>query len=82
MYLHIGGDELVPLEDVVAFIDLSTMKPGELRRLLKAHRRSGAFPEAAGEGMKSLVVCRERIRLSPISSATLKQRAGQPLLSI
>lgn len=77
MYVHLGGDVTVSLHDVVAMVDLATMKSEELERILHLYRRRGLLYQVVETGLKSLVFCTDRVFLSPISSVTLKQRAGQ-----
>lgn len=77
MYVHLGGDVTISLHEVVAMVDLATMKKEDLEGILKFYRRRGLLHQVVATGLKSLVFCTDRVFLSPISSVTLKQRAGQ-----
>jgi hypothetical protein len=81
MFIHLGGDTVVPKEDVVAILNNQLMKKNEIVR--------GFLESAEGEGLisfisrktqaKSVIITSGRIYLSPISSTTLKKRADEPL---
>lgn len=74
MYLHLGGDRLVRLNDVVAILEAGA---SAARACAARAQERGAF-EASHEGpVHAYVVTRDRVYASPISTATLLRRARQ-----
>lgn len=76
MYLHIGNDQMVPLEDVVMILDYrKIIKSADskkfLQRILAASSR-----ETGQEAFKSMVVTDQKVFYSPISSTTLLKRSS------
>lgn len=79
MYLHIGGDVTVSLEEVIAIIDLEVSGKEEATReflSLAADERLVRHigPEESG---KSVVITTRGVYYSPISTGTLLKRAQQ-----
>lgn len=80
MFLHIGGDVVIPLKNVIAILDLeSTTVSNNTREFLKTAEEEG-FIETVGEDLpKSFIITENekvsKIYLSPISSITLKKRS-------
>ncbi|WP_232698005.1 extracellular matrix regulator RemB [Brevibacillus daliensis] len=76
MFLHVGGDTVVRMKDVISIIDHQTVKNSNI---------SLAFMEDSGKEkrlidqenveIKSYVITSHVIYCSPISSLTLKKRA-------
>lgn len=76
MFLHVGGDVVISMKQVIAILDLRTSKTGEATRefLAMAYGQRRLVDIADGE-KKSLVLTEKEIYLSPISSLTLMKRA-------
>ncbi|WP_067930453.1 extracellular matrix regulator RemB [Alicyclobacillus kakegawensis] len=72
MFLHIGSDTMVRLRDVVGIFNAQTSNLMESLPVSLA----AAEDEAVGE-VKSCIVTADTVYVSPISSLTLKKRAGQ-----
>ncbi len=77
MYLHLGGDVVIPLEELVAIIDLEAVKSREATRefLSFAAEEQAAVHIGKEAREKSAILTTHRIYFSPISSATLLKRA-------
>ncbi len=79
MLLHIGGDVSVLSRDILMILDLSTALSPDTQRFLQL--AGGEGPEG---GVKSAVLCkgkrdkRAKVYWSPVSSATLLERAEAP----
>lgn len=76
MFLHLGGEAVVPLCDVVAICDHEL--PAQARasdEFLKTARDRGQLLDVSGGQPKSFVITKDRVYLSQISSLTLKKRA-------
>jgi len=80
MYLHIGGDYIISVNDVIAIIDMekSTISQ-DTRNFLKISEEEGFIVNVEKDEMpKSFIVVQEknksRVYLSPISVNTLYKR--------
>lgn len=80
MFLHIGGDYIVSINDVIAIIDMekSTISQ-DTRNFLKISEEEGFIINVVEDEMpKSFVIVQERnksrVFLSPISTNTLYKR--------
>lgn len=78
MFLHLGGEVIIPSEDVVAIIDLESSTQAEAtREFLKVVLDEGFVKRIAEEGKeKSFIMTTKYIYLSPISSVTLMKRGN------
>jgi regulator of extracellular matrix RemA (YlzA/DUF370 family) len=76
MFLHIGGDTVVALEDLVAIMDLETTKREPTKEFLSfASEEKLVTHIGKREREKSIIITADRVYLSPISSATLMKRS-------
>jgi hypothetical protein len=81
VFLHIGGDVVLPLKDVIAILDIDTTTISrDTKEFLKIAEEEG-FIESISEDLPKTFIITERnkkskIYLSPISSVTLQKRAG------
>ncbi len=82
MYLHLGQDTVVRLDEVVGIFDMdkSTISKHS-RQFLADAQKGGRIFNVSEELPKSYVVCvdkegTETVYISQISSTTLKKRAG------
>lgn len=80
MFLHIGGDYVVSMKDVVAIVDMekSTISQ-DTRNFLKISDEEGFIINVVEDEMpKSFIITQEKhqskIYLSPISTSTLYKR--------
>ena len=80
MYIHLGGDKIVRTSEVIAIFDITIEESSAESKAFLEHARKNNKMETIGEEEpKSLVVTADKVYYSPISSATLKKRAQQPL---
>ncbi|MBO8164814.1 MAG: DUF370 domain-containing protein [Brevibacillus sp.] len=76
MLLHIGGDTVVSLKDVVSIIDHQSVKSSKItKKFLEDDRKIKRMVDTNQEETKSYVITQDAIYCSPISSLTLKRRA-------
>ena len=79
MYLHIGQDFIVAGQSIVGVFDLDTPTPGRItHEFLRHAEQNGAVVDVSDALPKSFVVTTfpaETVYVSPISTATLKNRA-------
>lgn len=76
MYLHVGADVVVSLRQVIAIVNLRTVrKGGATEELLERLKRENRLVQVEGGEPRSLVLTDSGGILSPISAATLKRRS-------
>ena len=81
MFLHIGGDVVIPMKNVIAIFDIETTTLSrDTKDFLRVAEEEG-FIKAISEDLPKTFVITEvdkksKIYLSPISSVTLQKRAG------
>ncbi len=81
MYLHLGGDVVVNLKDVIAIMDLDVTTVSKItREFLTVAEEEGFVINVSDDLPKSYVLTERdnesRLYISPISSATLLKRAN------
>lgn len=81
MYLHVGADMVVSLHQVIAIVNLRTVrKGGPTEELLEKLRRENRLIQVEGGEVRSLVLTDAGGILSPISATTLKRRSESAAL--
>ncbi len=81
MYLHLGGDTVVSLKDVIAIFDLDITSISKItREFLHIAEEEGFVINVSEDLPKSYVLAeinqKSRVYISPISASTLLKRAG------
>jgi hypothetical protein len=81
MFLHIGGDVVIPMKNVIAILDIETTTLSrDTKEFLKIAEEEGFIEAISNDIPKSFVITevekKSKIYLSPISSVTLQKRAG------
>lgn len=81
MYLHLGQEIVVRLDDIVGIFDIETSSVGkETRRFLSHAENTMQVTNVSNDLPKSFIICEDksgtRIYISQISTATLKRRTG------
>lgn len=81
MFLHLGGDVVVSLKDVIAIMDLETTTISKIsKEFLSVAEEEGFIINISEDLPKSFVITevdkKSKIYVSPISSITLYKRAG------
>lgn len=80
MYIHLGGEKIIRSSELIAIFDTSIEQSSKISKQFVEYAMQDKKIEAIGEEeAKSIVVTREKIYYSPISSTTLKKRANQLL---
>ncbi len=80
MFLHIGGDVVIPIKDIIAIFDLEkTTISKDTREFLRTAEEEGFVESISDDLPKSFVLTEtdknSKIYLSPISSTTLQKRS-------
>jgi hypothetical protein len=81
MFLHIGGDIVIPEKNIIAILDIeSTTISKDTKEFLKIAEEEGFINAISDDLPKSFIITendkKSKIYLSPISSVTLQKRAG------
>jgi hypothetical protein len=77
MFIHLGGDTILRVSEVIAIIDLSSDKKSKAYQDFIHHAKANhQLNFIEHEDAKSLVVTEKQNYMSPISSTTLKKRAN------
>ncbi|MGI6359191.1 MAG: extracellular matrix regulator RemB [Bacillota bacterium] len=74
MFLHLGGDVIVPIRDVVGIFDLSAGAASINSEFLATAGEEGFVLDLIPGEKKSFVLVNEQVYLSPIASSTLRKR--------
>ncbi len=82
MYLHLGQDTVIKMDEIVGIFDLETSTISKISRdYLAAAQKQGRVVNVSMEMPKSFVVCRDEsgqvtVYISQISTSTLRKRTG------
>ncbi|MEN6351534.1 MAG: extracellular matrix/biofilm biosynthesis regulator RemA family protein [Syntrophomonas sp.] len=77
MYIHLGNNYIISAQDVVAILNMNTNLSEDLTDIIDLARLEKKLINISEEGKeKSLVICKDVIYLSPISSVTLYKRGA------
>ncbi len=85
MYLHLGNNISVPLDDIIGIFDLDNASTSKTTRaFLRAAEEEGMVINVGEDLPKSLVVCCprgswQRVYISSLASSTLHGRLGSVL---
>lgn len=74
MYVHIGEETLVRAVDIVAIISKECVVSSSQMNEFLTHDRAEVVDLSKG-GYKSIVITKDKIYYSPLSSGTLKKRS-------
>ncbi len=77
MLLHIGGDVVINLNDLVLILDARALAASrDSATYIQRAQAAGRVEVVALGEPKSYVICKGKVFVSPISAATLRRRAG------
>lgn len=81
MFIHIGGDVVIPMKNIIAIMDMDTTTISkDTKEFLKIAEEEGFIESISMDLPKSYVITeyekKSKIYLSPISSVTLLKRSG------
>lgn len=81
MFLHIGGDVVIPVRNIIAIFDIeSTTISKDTKEFLTIAEEEGFIESISDDLPKSFIITendkKSKIYLSPISSVTLQKRSG------
>ncbi|MCM3764233.1 extracellular matrix regulator RemB [Neobacillus niacini] len=76
MYIHIGEDHSIRVNDIIAILDKASVKNSELLTEFLEHHQDKLM-NLSKNPFKSVVVTFDKVYLSPIASGTLRKRSNQ-----
>jgi regulator of extracellular matrix RemA (YlzA/DUF370 family) len=77
MYIHLGNDVVISAVDVIAILNIEKNISPDLKDIIEvAEIERKIVTISKKDKKKALVVCNDRIYISPISSNTLYKRAS------
>jgi ABC-type antimicrobial peptide transport system permease subunit len=81
MILHLGGDAVVPTEDIIAIIDMEAAAQAAINKeFIKTAEEEGFVQYISDDPPKSFILAEVNKKtilfMSPISSVTLLKRSG------
>lgn len=77
MFIHIGGDNVIRSEDVVAIIDQQFIASSTINdEMITNQRKANNVLDLQDEEAKAIVITNGSIYYSPLSVLTLKKRAS------
>ena len=76
MFLHLGGDFSVRVEEIISVLDYKYINETETGKKFMTDMKD-RIDNVAGEKIKSVVVTDNKIYLSKLSPATLKKRVEE-----
>lgn len=77
MYIHLGNDQVIAGDQVIVILNLEDEDQGQYAAIIEKARRAKQLHDVSNHGKKkALVLCSDRVYLSPISSNTLCKRAS------
>jgi hypothetical protein len=82
MFLHLGGDKIIPKKDIIAIIDYKKGNSNINRGFIKVVSEEG-FVENISEKdkEKSYIITDDKVIISSISCNTLKKRSKELLIT-
>lgn len=76
MYLHLGNDIVISGDKVIAILNIEEPISNDLRDILEiAEMDKKIINISKNDKKKAMIVCDDKVYLSPISSYTLYKRA-------
>lgn len=77
MYIHLGGEKIILSSELVAIFDISIEKSSKISKQFVSHAIQEKNVVRIGEEeAKSIVVTKNTVYYSPISSSTLKKKTS------
>lgn len=77
MFLHLGGDVVVPKKEIIAILDYRTKLSPATKEFLEIAKDEGFIKRISPKDKgKAYIVTTKEIYISPISCVTLRKRSG------
>lgn len=77
MYIHLGNNYVVPFSDIIMILKINSPMPKHMNEIIEIAKTEKRLFNVSEKGKeKAMIICNEKIFLSPISSTTLFKRAN------
>ncbi len=77
MYLHLGNNYIISTQNIIAILNLNPPLNEDIKDIMEIARSERKLVNISEKGKnKALVLCDDKVCLSPISSNTLYKRAS------
>ena len=75
MYIHLGDSQVIPIKDIIVMVNITTPLQQDLATVLERARKENKLTVISDKGKeKAMVICTDKVYISPISSNTLYKR--------
>lgn len=82
MYMHLGNNYVIPTRSIIAILNMEDLSE-DVQDIIEVARLDKKLTNISDKGKeKALVICNDKIYLSPISSLTLYRRASNPFKEV
>ena len=83
MYIHLGNNYIISSQNIIAILNLESPMSEDIQDIVEMARAEKRLVPISEKGKdKSLVLCDDKVDLSPISSTTLYKRAALYVLEV
>lgn len=83
MYIHLGNNYIISSQNIIAILNLESPMSEDIQDIVEMARAEKRLVPISEKGKdKSLVLCDDKVYLSPISSTTLYKRAALYVLEV
>jgi len=77
VYIHLGNNYIISSQNIIAILNLEPPLADDIQDIVEIARAEKKLVPISEKGKdKSLVLCDDKVYLSPISSTTLYKRAS------
>lgn len=76
MYIHLGGEKIIRAAELIAIFDVTIEKSSKISaHFVETAIQEKRIEKIGDEPPKSIVITKDKLFYSPISSSTLKKRS-------
>jgi regulator of extracellular matrix RemA (YlzA/DUF370 family) len=76
MYVHLGNNVVISSKEIIAILNIEKPLPVDTRDIIEIARMERTLVNVSETGKeKALIICDDKVYLSPISSNTLLKRS-------
>jgi len=77
MFIHLGNNYIISSQDIIAILNLNDNVSDDAADIIELARSEKKLVNISDDGKeKSMIICKDMIYLSPISSITLFKRGA------
>lgn len=77
MYIHLGNNFIIPSADIIAILNIEPPISKDIKEIIEIAKTEKSILNVSEKGKeKAMIICTNKVYLSPISSTTLFRRAN------